>query len=56
MNAKWIALTVTGILIGGLVGAGVGLGYYRPAMGVVLAAAVGLVIGIVIFQNRRRGA
>lgn len=56
MNAKWIAWFGAGLVIGGLFGAGVGLGYYGPAAGVVMAAAIGVLIGVVVFRSRRRAA
>lgn len=42
-----------GLVAGGLAGAGVGLGWYGPVVGVGLAVLVGLGVGAQVFLARR---
>lgn len=42
-----------GLLAGGLAGAGVGLSWYGPAVGVGLAVLVGVGVGAQVFLARR---
>lgn len=49
-----IFIVIAGIIAGGAAGAGVGLGYYPPAVGVGLAIAAGAVTGVLVWRARRR--
>lgn len=54
MSVKRIAWFGAGLVIGGLIGTGIGLGYYGPAVGVAMAAAIGILTGVAVFRSRRR--
>ena len=48
-----VAKIVAALVAGGLAGAGVAYGWYPPAVGVVLAALIGLGVGRHVLQARR---
>jgi hypothetical protein len=58
-RARLIVVLLVGFALGGLAGAGVGLGWYGPVVGVGLAVLVGLGVGSQVFPAVRgaiRGA
>lgn len=46
-------LIVAALAAGGLAGAGVGLGWYPPVVGVGAAVLIGLGTGVVVFRRAR---
>ena len=49
-----IPLIVAALAAGGLAGAGVGLGWYPPVVGVGAAVLIGLGTGVVVFRTALR--
>ena len=52
-RARLVVVLVVGCALGGLAGAGVGLGWYGPVVGVGLALLVGLGVGSQVFPAVR---
>ena len=56
-DAKKVVLpiiVVAALVAGGLSGAGVGLGWYPPVVGVGMAALIGLGTGVFVFRRARQ--